>query len=174
MRKNRSLVFGGRMKRTILQLAGIMLVILGVIFPTYLSINKLISEGLFALMFVAFLAGGFLIYKIEDIVEFESSLIKLKTIQKEIFAKADEVKKLSKELNQDKRELKKTIITFTETLYLSLSTRHRFPIPQKVSDKITKNLNFLASLAVKGKKDEIAFKNRMKEVQNLLEKEVNR
>src|SRR3990167_2283874 len=105
--KKKDLFFGDKMKRTSLQFTGIILVILGVILPTYLSLNKLISEGLFGLMFIAFLAGGFLVYKIEDIVEFESSLIKLRTIQKEIFAKADEVKQLSKELNQDKQELKK-------------------------------------------------------------------
>lgn len=161
------------MKRITLQLTGIILVILGVILPTYLALNRLISEAFFGLIFIAFLAGGFLIYKIEDIVEFESSLLKLKTIQKEIFAKADEVKQLSKELSQDKQRLKEAIITFNETLYLTLSTRHKFPIPQKVGEKISKNLNYLANLAIKGKKEEATFKKRMKGVLNLLEKEVH-
>lgn len=160
------------MKRTILQLAGIILVILGVIFPTYLSINKLISEGLFALMFIAFLAGGFLIYKIEDIVEFESSLIKLKTIQKEIFAKAEEVKRLSKELDQDRKQLRKAIRVFIETLYLALSTRHKFPIPEKVSKQITENLNFLANLSIKERSEKTEWKTRFKQVQDLLQQEV--
>jgi len=98
----------------------------------------------------------------------------LKRIRKEIFARADEVRQLSKELNQDKRELKRVIITFTETLYLTLSTRHKFPIPQKVSGKITKNLNYLAGLAIKGKKEEAVFRKRMRGILDLLEKEVDR
>lgn len=160
------------MKRTILQLAGIILVILGIIFPTYLSINKLISEGLFALMFVPFLAGGFLIYKIEDIVEFESNLIKLKTIQKEIFAKAVEVKRLSKELTKDKQELRKATRIFIETLYLTLESRHRFPIPEKISNEITKNLNILANLAIRNQSEKGEWKRRMNKVEELLKQEV--
>lgn len=96
----------------------------------------------------------------------------LKRIREEIFAKADEVKKLSKELNQDKKDLRKAIIVFTETLYLALETRHRFPIPAKISSEITKNLNLLSKLAIKSRNEKDRFKKRMDEVQELLKKEV--
>lgn len=137
--------------------------------------DKLIWPGI-ALILSVF----FVIFFKKEISEFikeigwlKTKWFELKRIREEVFAKAEELKKLSNELNKDKQELKKAILTFTETLYLALSTRHKFPIPQKISTEITNNLNSLAGLAIKGKKEEIAFKKRMKEVQNLLEKEAS-
>ncbi len=141
--------------------------------------NMLIEKSIWPIVFLLFAVFFSILFRkeisefIKEIGWLKTKWFELKRIREEIFARADEVRQLSKELNQDKQELKKAIITFTETLYLTLSTRHKFPIPQKVSDKITKNLNYLANLAIKGKREEAVFKKRMKGILYLLEKEVN-
>lgn len=109
---------------------------------------------------------------IKEIGWLKTKWFELKRIRGEIFAKANEVQKLSKALRQDKKDLRRVIIVFTETLYLALETRHRFPIPKKISSEITKNLNLLANLALKSRGEKSKFKRRMSEVQTLLKKEV--
>lgn len=146
---------------------GILLVILAVILPTYLSVVKAISEVLFGLIFIAFLIAGFLLYKINEIVEFETKFVKLKTLQEEIYAKAEEVKKLSEELNQDKKELREATRVFIESFYLTLQTRNIFPIPQQIAQEIEKNLNILASFAVGNENDR---KSWIQRIQGLLNK----
>lgn len=136
------------MKTLLLKIAGVILIIIGVIMPAYLAVAGKITETLFGLIFFGFLAAGFLIYKLDEIVEFEVKGLKLKTLQKEIFAKAEEVKKLSEELNQDKKELKEVIKVFVESFYLTLETRNMFPPPKKIADKILKNLDILANFSV--------------------------
>lgn len=114
-----------------------------------------------------------------EVAEFLREISWLKTkwfelgrIREEIFAKAEEVKKLSKELNIDKREFRQSTRIFIETLYLTLSSRHRFPIPEKISNEITKNLNTLANLGIRNQKEEKKWKKRLEEVNKLLEAEV--
>lgn len=111
---------------------------------------------------------------LKEISWLKTKWFELKRIREEIFAKAEEVKELSRQLAEDKQELKTAVITFTETLYLTLQSRHKFPIPEKISNEITKNLNSLAELAIKRKTDEAAFRKRMVEIDGLLEKEVKR
>lgn len=159
-------------RKNFLKVAGVLLVIFAVILPTYFATIKLISETLFGLIFVAFLIGGFLLYKLDEIVEFETTFVKLRTLKKEIYAKVEEVRQLSKELHEDKEELRKSIRVSIETLYLTLSSRHRFPIPEKISNEITKNLNVLANLAIKNQTEEGEWKKRMDEINKLLEEEV--
>lgn len=96
----------------------------------------------------------------------------LKRIREEIFAKAEEIKKLSKELNKDKQELRKSIRVFIETLHLALSSRHKFPMPEKIINEINKNLNVLTNLAIKNQSEKSEWKIRMDEIQDLLKQEV--
>ena len=136
------------MKKNILKIIGIVIVFAGVILPTIYAIRGTISESLFFLIFLAFILAGFLIYKIDEIVEFEIKGIKLKALQKEIFAKAEEVQKLSQELEQDKNNLKGAVKVFIETFYLSQSTRGRFPVPEGINKTIENNLNILSRFAI--------------------------
>ena|SRR3989344_1484764 len=109
---------------------------------------------------------------LREISWLKTKWFELRRIREEIFAKAEEVKKLSNELNKDKQELRKSIRVFTETLYLALSTRHKFPIPEKISSEITKNLNILANQAIKNQSEKREWKRRFKKVQDLLQQEV--
>lgn len=103
---------------------------------------------------------------------FKTKWFELGRIREEVFAKADEVKQLSNKLNRDKKELRKSIRIFIESLYLTLSTRDKFPIPDKISQQISQNLNLLANLAIKNAGEKKEWKERMDKVSELLEKEV--
>jgi len=89
-----------------------------------------------------------MIYKIDEIIEFETKWIKLKTLQKEIYAKVEEVQKLAQELDRDKDELRAATRVFIETFYLTLQTRNVFPIPEHVRKILENNLNILSNFAV--------------------------
>jgi hypothetical protein len=135
------------------QTLGIGLIILGVILPFYLATKGIISETLFGIGFVAFLAAGFLLYKMDDIIEFETKWVKMKTLQKEIYAKAEEVQKLSEELNKNKQDLRKATRAFVESFYLSLQTRNSFPMPRQVAEVIEKNLDILVESSFEDEED---------------------
>lgn len=156
------------MKKNFYNVLGLFIILIAVIVPGYLVISKIIDEVLFLLLFAAILATGFLIYKIEEICEFETKIVKLKTLKNEIFAKAEEVVRLSRLINEDKRDLRKSIRVFIETLYLSLATRNRFPIPEKVADEINKNLNLLTNLAIKNKGEDKEWSARMEAIKELI------
>ena len=109
---------------------------------------------------------------LQEISWLKTKWFELRRIREENFAKAEEVKRLSKELNKDKQELRKSIRIFTETLYLALSARHKFPIPKKISNDITKNLNILANQAIKTQSEKGEWKRRMNKIQELLKQEI--
>jgi predicted transcriptional regulator len=89
----------------------------------------------------------------------------MKTLQKEIYTKAEEVQRLSDKLNKDKQELRKAMKAFVESFYLSLQTRNRFPIPKEVADVIEKNLDILVEFSFENEKD---LKNWAEEIKKLL------
>lgn len=157
------------MKKNLLKVLGLLLILMAVIIPAFLAITKAINESLFVLIFLAILVIGFLIYKIDEIGEFETKFLKLKILKKEIFAKAEEVTRLSRAVSEDKRDLRKSIRIFIETLFLTLATRNKFPIPGKVEEEIRKNLNLLASFAIKNKGEDKEWDTRMKTINVLLE-----
>lgn len=95
----------------------------------------------------------------------------LRRIREDIFAKAEEVKKLSEELNKDKQELREATKVFIETFYLSLETRNRFPIPEKISQKIIENLNILANFAIENESEGEEW---MEKIQELLSQELKK
>gem|GEM_PF-4146758 len=140
------------MNKTILNIIGLFVIFVGLLISLFLFIFKNISEFRFASIVVLSSAVGFLIYKIDEIVEFKTSWIELKTIRKEVYAKAEEVKELSEELNKDKEELREATRVFVESFYLTLQTRNIFPIPDKIAHEIEKNLNILASFSVNDEK----------------------
>ncbi len=141
------------MSKNIKKILGVSLIIIGVILPFYLVVKEIISGEIFIFSFLAFLVAGFLLYKIDDIIEFETSWVKMKTLRKEIYAKAEEVQRLSDELNKNKQDLRKAIRAFVESFYLSLQIRHKFPIPRKVADVIEKNLDILIEFSFEDEKD---------------------
>lgn len=134
------------------KIIGIIIIIIGVILPTYLSIVKVISETQFGLILIGFIIVGSLIYKLDEIVEFEIKGLRLKTLQKEIFAKAEEVKRISDDLEKDKGELREATRVFIESFYLTLQTRNIYPIPVQIAKQIENNLNTLANFAVEDEK----------------------
>lgn len=136
------------MPKTYKQYLGVIIIIGGLILLTYLAIQKEISETLYGLSIVVFIAAGFLIYKIDDIIEFETKWLKLKTLQKEVYARVEEVQKLARELDKDKKELREATKIFIESFYLTLQTRNVFPIPDHVVKILEKNLNALSGFAV--------------------------
>ncbi len=100
---------------------------------------------------------------------FKTKWFELHRIRGEIFAKAEEIEKLSHEVNKDKSELRKSIRIFIQTQYLALETRNKFPIPEKIAEAITRNLNLLANLAIKNKKEKKEWITKMAKFQTLLE-----
>ena len=120
------------------QFLGICLIIVGIILPFYLATKEIISEILFIFSIVGFSLVGFLVYKIDDIIEFETRWVKMKTLQREIYAKVEEVQKISEKLDRNREDLRKATKAFVESFYLSLSTRNRFPIPKQVAEIIEK------------------------------------
>ena len=102
---------------------------------------------------------------IKEIGWLKTKWFELRRIREEVFAKAEEVKKLSEELNQDKQELREATRVFIESFYLTLQTRNIFPIPEKVAKEIEKNINLLAAFAVE---DEIKRKVWVEKIQKLL------
>ena len=137
-----------------------------------LSLFKLPITVLVALLLIFMFFRKEISEFLREISWLKTKWFELRRIREEIFAKAEEVKKLSNELNKDKQELRKSIRVFTETLYLALSTRHKFPIPEKISSEITKNLNILANQAIKNQSEKREWKRRFKKVQDLLQQEV--
>lgn len=113
----------------------------------------------------------FIIFKKEiseflrEIAWLKTKWVELKRIKEEIFAKAEEVKSLSEELEKDKNELREATKIFIESFYLSLATRNRFPPPNNVSQKILTNLDSLAVFAIS---DNEKREKWIKEMQNLL------
>lgn len=107
---------------------------------------------------------------IDDIGWFKTKWFEFKRIREDIFAKAEEVKRLSEELEKDRSNLRKSVRIFIETLYLTLGTRNRFPIPQPAANKINKNLNLLANLAVGNKKEDRELRKSIINTSELIEK----
>lgn len=85
---------------------------------------------------------------IEEIGHLKTKWFEIERIRKEIFAKVEEVQKLSQEMEKNKNDLKKATQVFIETFYLSLSTRNKFPIPKDINKIIENNLNILSQLAI--------------------------
>ncbi len=106
---------------------------------------------------------------IREIGWLKTKWFELRRIREEIFAKAEEVSKISKELNQNKKELRQATKVFIETFYLNLETRNIFPIPEKISKKIIENLNILANFAITNEDERREW---TKEVQDLLSREL--
>jgi len=104
---------------------------------------------------------------IKEISWLKTKWFELKRIREEIFVKVEEVKKLSEELDKDKKELKKATKIFIESFYLTLQTRNIFPIPEKVAKEIEKNLNELSNFAIEDIDDRTTW---IKEMQDLLNK----
>lgn len=102
---------------------------------------------------------------LKEISWFKTKWFELRRIREEVFAKTEEVKKLSEELNQDKKELREATRVFIESFYLTLQTRNIFPIPQQVAQEIEKNLNILAGFAVENENDR---KQWIQRIQNLI------
>lgn len=152
------------MSKSIKQFSGLGLIILGVVLPFYLAIETIISETLFLLALLGFLCAGFLIYKIDDIIEFETKWVKMKTLQKEIYAKAEEVQRLSEELNKNRQDLRRATRAFVESFYLSLQTRNRFPIPKRIAEVIEKKLDILVGFSFEGEEDLKQWAGKIKEL----------
>lgn len=102
---------------------------------------------------------------LREISWLKTKWFEIRRIREEIFAKAEEVKSLSEELEKDKKELREATKIFIESFYLSLATRNRFLPPDNVLQKILANLDLLAVFAIKdqGKRDKW-----IKEMQDLL------
>ncbi|MEK7516988.1 MAG: hypothetical protein AAB583_00410 [Patescibacteria group bacterium] len=97
---------------------------------------------------------------LKEISWLKTKWFELRRIREEIFAKAEEVNKLSEDLNSDKEELRKATKWFVETFYLTLATRNRFPPPSGVIEEVERKLSSLAEFAIPNKNDRIAwFKN---------------
>lgn len=90
---------------------------------------------------------------VEDANVLKTKWFEIQRIQKEIFAKAEEVRELSEDLSQDKKELRESTKIFIESIQLILATRNVFPIPDRVSKEIEKNLNNLAYFAVENENE---------------------
>lgn len=123
---------------------------------------------------IVFLAFSifFCIFFRKEISEFLKEISWLKTkwfelrrIREEVFAKAEEVKKLSDELNKDKSELREATRIFIESFYLTLQTRNIFPIPEPIAKEIGRNLNILANFAVE---DAVKRSEWIKNIEKLL------
>lgn len=133
----------------------------------FLIIEKLITPT-FVLIFAIF--SVFLFRKeisefIREIGWLKTKWFEMRRIRDEIFAKAKEVKELSEELNQDKKELQKATKTFIESFYLALATRNQFPPPSHITNIILGNLDTLAELAIPNKDDREKW---VKKIQELL------
>ena len=90
---------------------------------------------------------------IKEIGHLKTKWFEIERIRKEIFAKVEEVQKLSQELEQDKNNLKGAVKVFIETFYLSQSTRGRFPIPENINKIIENNLNVLSQFAIENSQE---------------------
>ena len=90
---------------------------------------------------------------IREIGHLKTKWFEIERIRKEIFAKVEEVQKLSQELEQDKNNLKGAVKVFIETFYLSQSTRGRFPIPENINKIIENNLNVLSQFAIENSQE---------------------
>lgn len=102
---------------------------------------------------------------LKEISWLKTKWFELRRIREEVFAKTKEVKRLSEELNQDKKELREATRVFIESFYLILQTRNIFPIPQQIAQEIEKNLNILAGFAVENENNR---KEWIQRIQNLI------
>jgi hypothetical protein len=136
------------MKKLFFKIFGLVIIVGGFLISTYFIFNRIINESSYILVVLGSIIVGFLIYKIEDIVEFKTKWIELKILQREVYAKVEEVKRISEEVEATKNALKESSRVFIESFYLSLQTRNIFPIPEGVAKKIEQNLNILANFAI--------------------------
>lgn len=140
---------------------GLTIIIGGFLISTYLIIAQIINESVYIVILLGCIIVGFLIYKIEDIVEFKTRWIKLRTLQKEVYAKAEEVEKVAKELKNIEKDLRKSTKAFIENFYLTICTKGKFPPPGKVVKKLEQNLSVLADFAIEDPEERKRWKNEM-------------
>jgi len=155
------------MNKNFYKIGGLIVIIGGFLVSTCLVFKGTINEATYIAALLGAVIVGFLVYKIDEIVEFKTKWIELKTLQKEVYVKAEEVKEIAREVENTKTALEESSRVFIESFYLSLQTRNIFPIPEEVAKKIEQNLNILANFAIK---DPEKRKRWMDEINQLLKR----